>query len=351
LSIAGAPRHTQLVNKPDLLDVVDAAYAATGSPGSWLAGVMRAARPLLNRGEGLVGVDFDAANEATIHLGHPVFDGADRAVWRGMQAATEGLSVRAVRRTYLGTRPFGTVAQRFEGRARGTYWELSRRCYRPNGYADLLVLHVVDADRRGCIVAAPMSRSRPASRKETVLWSRVAGHVRAGHRLNLRLTSRAPGLLSAPEAILAADGRVLHAEGAAKTRAARNALRRAALAIDRARESRARSCPEFALGLWAELVAGRWTLLDRFDSDGRRYLIAHRNDPCLAEQASLTFRERDVIDLVLVGHSNKYIAGELEISESTVSEHLSIALQKLNLRSAGELSQVASLTRNRRERS
>jgi hypothetical protein len=57
---------------------------------------------------------------------------------------------------------------------------------------------------------------------------------------------------------------------------------RAAKAIDRAR-SRARSNEDEALELWQGLVAGRWSLVEQFDSDGRRFLVARKNDPVVAE--------------------------------------------------------------------
>jgi DNA-binding CsgD family transcriptional regulator len=332
------------VSKPDALGVVEAAYTPDVSHSVWLGRLVRAAAPHLDRGDGVVGFAFDATDATSIELGKPVFAGAERPIWRGMQDATRGLSPRGVRRTYLGTRPFGSVAQRFTGKTRPIFLELSRRCYRPCGFTDLLVLHVVDATQRGCVLAAPTREAHFASRKEIVLWSRIAAHVRSAHRLQLCMLSGEGSLLDAsPEAILSPSGKVEHAVGPARDRDAREALRRAAKAMDRARTAAVRVEPERALELWDELVAGRWSLIDRFDSDGRRYLVAHRNDAHVARLMSLTPREREVVTAALRGRANKVIAQELSVSESTVSEHLSIALAKLNQRSLAALMQAMAI--------
>ena len=52
---------------------------------------------------------------------------------------------------------------------------------------------------------------------------------------------------------------------------------------------------------------------------------------------TLTAREREVIDLVLEGKSNKVIALELNISDRTVEIHRSHAMEKLNVKSVAEL--------------
>jgi DNA-binding NarL/FixJ family response regulator len=131
------------------------------------------------------------------------------------------------------------------------------------------------------------------------------------------------------EAILRPDGTLEHATPAARSDAARASLRRAALAVDRARGKLRRRDPHEALAIWKGLVAGRWSLVDHFDSDGRRYLIAHRNDPEAPDWRGLTRREQQVLAYATLGHSNKLIAYELGLATSTVSVHLARARAKL----------------------
>jgi DNA-binding NarL/FixJ family response regulator len=89
--------------------------------------------------------------------------------------------------------------------------------------------------------------------------------------------------------------------------------------------------------MWQAMVSGRWSLLDHFDSDGRRYVLAHRNDPQVPDARGLTLRQRQVIAYAALGHSNKVIAYELGLSASTVGCHLARARAKLALPSAAAL--------------
>ncbi|HEY1536069.1 MAG TPA: helix-turn-helix transcriptional regulator, partial [Polyangiaceae bacterium] len=80
--------------------------------------------------------------------------------------------------------------------------------------------------------------------------------------------------------------------------------------------------------------------VDKFDSDGRRYLIAHKNDPRTRELAALTTREQQVTAYLALGHSNKRISYELGISESTVSEVGRRSLAKLGVSSRADLARL-----------
>ena len=69
-----------------------------------------------------------------------------------------------------------------------------------------------------------------------------------------------------------------------------------------------------------------------------------RRHAALAEQtriakllATLTPREREVLDCVAAGHSNKVVAADLRISERTVELHRGRGLRKLNVRTVAEL--------------
>jgi DNA-binding NarL/FixJ family response regulator len=94
------------------------------------------------------------------------------------------------------------------------------------------------------------------------------------------------------------------------------------------------------MDLWTALVGGRWTFVDRFDSDGRRYLLACKNTPEAAAPVQLGREERQVVAYVTLGHSNKLIAYELGRSEAWVSATLRSALKKLGLRSRVELAKA-----------
>ena len=56
--------------------------------------------------------------------------------------------------------------------------------------------------------------------------------------------------------------------------------------------------------------------------------------------ASLSQREREVMDLILAGKANKVIADDLRIAMRTVEVHRARVLEKMGVRSAVELSQL-----------
>jgi two-component system nitrate/nitrite response regulator NarL len=75
-------------------------------------------------------------------------------------------------------------------------------------------------------------------------------------------------------------------------------------------------------------------------SDNLTELLAHalreESVPKDPEQAGLTERENEILDLIAAGYSNKLIARELGITEGTVKVHVKHLLKKLNLRSRVE---------------
>jgi DNA-binding CsgD family transcriptional regulator len=171
------------------------------------------------------------------------------------------------------------------------------------------------------------------------LWQRVAVHLGAGCRLSGRAASMTA---SDVEAVIVPGGDVTHAEGPGKEEDARVLLRAAAKDIDRARTRAGRSDPEAALELWQGLLAGRWSLVDHFDTDGRRFLLARHNDPDVAEPAALTPRERQVAFYASLGWSNEEVGYALGLASSTVSTHLGRGLTKLGLATREELVRVST---------
>ena len=97
-----------------------------------------------------------------------------------------------------------------------------------------------------------------------------------------------------------------------------------------------------ALELWRGLLAGRWTLVDHFDSDGRRFVLARKNDPSVPEPRALSPRQRQVVFYASLGWSNKEISYALGLSENTVSAHLAQSLSKLGIATRAELVRMAT---------
>ncbi len=162
-------------------------------------------------------------------------------------------------------------------------------------------------------------------------WELVATHMAAGFRLRRALSDRAAALEHA-EAIFDRKGHSLHAVGAAADPEYRDLLRQAVRSVDEARSRGGRDDPERALDLWKGLFAGRWSVLEVFDTDGRAFMVACENDPAVAESRALTRRERQVAELASRGHSEELIAYTLGLSASTVRTHLDRAVKKMGLK-------------------
>jgi hypothetical protein len=107
----------------------------------------------------------------------------------------------------------------------------------------------------------------------------------------------APPVPSAPsvalqigvDAVLTPTGKLEHAESAAHAYA--DSLRHAAVSIDRARWKMRRRDPDGALEAWRSLVEGEWSLVEIFESDGRRFMVARRNAPDAPHAPLLDARE------------------------------------------------------------
>jgi len=100
-----------------------------------------------------------------------------------------------------------------------------------------------------------------------------------------------------------------------------------------------RSDPHKAIEIWKALVRGRWSTVDWFDTDGRRFILAVPNAPEVTDPRGLTERERQVVSYAAVGQSNKMIAYRLGLSRSRVSLLLRSAMRKLGTRTRAQLVQ------------
>src|SRR5689334_21728123 len=77
-----------------------------------------------------------------------------------------------------------------------------------------------------------------------------------------------------------------------------------------------------ALDGWLSLVAAGWRVVDEFDEEGRRFLVARRDRQSKLGGARLSQRELEVARLASLGHANKLIAFELGITVHSVGTYL-----------------------------
>ena len=322
--------------KTDAISIVEAAYDLQGDTRAWVSRLLDRAAPELDRGLG-VGISIYGPGvrpeEALVDTRG--VDPSRRDAAKVMIAAYPDL----FRRLMLEPGPAcTTVAEKMGLTAEQTRsWRPFVEFVHSVGIRDYVAVVSRDASGYAVLLSAASPDGRRPSGHGRTHWNRIATHISAGARLSRATNGLLAGDIAAgAEAVLSPSGAVAHAEPQAQGAGAREAIRRAARAIDRARSS-ARGNQDEALDLWLGLVSGRWSLVDRFDTDGRRFVVACRNDPQVRDPRALTLRERQVLAYSAMGHSNKLIAYTLGLSNSTVSVLRKRAMRKLALRTHADV--------------
>lgn len=311
--------------------LIEEGYRLARDEEAWLRALAEAA-PFEERLEGIVGYTFELTPQA-MRLGPVVQVGGELDFFHITSVINTDNDQDALDSMYRSGMVTGTMSEtvfRQHPEQADRYVELSGGRVR-----DAIGVVARDGRGAGAVLTEPLRKARDTSAPERARWVRASAHLGAGLRLRRRLSSDD---LDDPnvEAILDPSGKVADARGPARPTDARERLRAAARAIDRARTHQ-RSDPEEALELWQALVSGRWSLIDQHDSDGRRWVVARRNDIAAGDPRGLTPREQEVAELVGLGEANKAIAYRLGVSQAAVSAHVRQAIDKLGLGGRAEL--------------
>lgn len=322
------------------IDVIEAAYELQHDDRSWLRVVASAVRPLIEGGYGVWAYYFDTRRPAANWLRGAVLIDARRRELEAAKRMSLATEDRLVETMHVKIEPLQSSLE--AARAAGIGDARQHAHYgaflKKIGAADYLAFRTVETGGQGIAIAAAQRTAWYPDTRTRRLWARVAAHVAAARRLRAALAAdRAP-----VDAVLTPAGRLEHAE-TRLAESAREALRGAVLDQERARTKLRRRDPVGATESWQALVGGQWSLIDRFERGGRRYLVAHRNPPVLADVRALSPRECAVVHLAALGKPNKLIAYELGVSESGVSSHLQTAMRKLGIASRLELIRLAAL--------
>jgi DNA-binding CsgD family transcriptional regulator len=308
----------------DIVSVVEAVYAPMESEAEWLEGLLAAVEPEISEGMGVFAYTYDASR-LPIQVG--VFSGRNTPITREAAVATaQGMDENYVARTWRAL-SFALASEDTpltELPAASPLLDL--------GIHDMVNVNGYEPSGIGVAFHAPLPRQREPQPHERWKWTRVATHVAAAWRLRTR---RLAGEL--PSAILSPNGKLEHAERNAKDDSSRALLREAVQRIEQARGRMRTRDPDGSLELWKCLVDARYTLVDRFEHDGRRYIVAHDNAGVAPHPEVLAPRERQVVAAAAGGRTNKLIAYELGLGDSTVRVLLARAAKKLQVTSRKEL--------------
>lgn len=204
--------------------------------------------------------------------------------------------------------------------------------YRELELADVFAITATGPSGNGVVLGVGLSQLSSPTQRERVEWVHVAAHVAAARRLRGQLAGASA--IDRASAVLSPEGRVEHVAGSEDPSIA-SILHEAVKHIEHARKH-AQSDAE-ALALWQGLVDGRWSLVEQYESDGRRFYVAVRNPTDSIKARALTRREAEVAAYVAAGTTTKTTAYALGLDEVTVRGYLRIAMTKLGVRSRAEL--------------
>jgi DNA-binding NarL/FixJ family response regulator len=314
-----------------VLATVETAYSLEGDDGAWLERVVRAASADLDRGFGLY-----AATGRITRMGHatlmpmPPFVAVDLdpACHRHALALHPKLPCPILDAFAPRALVVGGLDEAWPKRLAAA--QLYRDRMKPAHVEDAFLLFAQDGEGGAVQIVAPSPVAVSTHPHAHAAWGRVALHIAAALRLRRRASAG-----QVPRAVLELDGTVVHAEGTlADDGDLRQRLTRAVKSVARARRA---ADPERALALWRALLSGGYSTVERWEADGRRFLLVYENEPHGTDPRALLAAEQRVAELVSLGASIKEAAYALGTSEGAAQKSLAQALRKLGLRTRAEL--------------
>lgn len=320
------------MRRGNLIETLEALYAIDDHPDdqNWMRALVHALPPLVPNALGANGLMYDLSRKppkvwALVNKSSPL----ESEILAGAVESSTDQYANEIARISVST---ASEVPGFEEQA----W--LNQHFRPRGIEDVLTLNAYNPNGIGCSIAHPVSARLRLSKQDRRTMTRLSSHLAAATRLRLRLRK----LREDPDAILTSTGNAVHADGRAKLKAAREALRDATQRMERARARRSPREPEAVLENWRPLVSARWTLIEHFESDGKRYVLARANEPVPGDEEILTPRERQIVALAATGRHSKLIAYDLGVSDSTVRVLIARSMRKLGAKSRADLLRIAA---------
>lgn len=326
---------------PALIDFAETAYDLDIEHGDWLSRVVESGAPFLDRGLGVFAITCQRPAQPgpvvidQIHARLGPSDFAERV--EQLQNDVDMSLLWPVSRPGVPK----TLSEASDDDSPDVFELIMERFpFAKDG----LGFNAFDPDGRGIFVISALPEVMRLSQRQRELLQMVAAHFSAAYRLRRAVRLHASNgsngskLPHGAEVVIDPQGfRVTDAVGYAQEKSALESLREAARRVDQARGKIRESDPPRALELWRALVRGRWSTVDWFDVDGRRYILGVPNEPGLDDPRGLTEREMQVVSYVYVGLTNKMIGYHLGLSQGRVSGLLSSAMHKLGVLNRAQL--------------
>ena len=323
------------MNSKDWVALIEAGYSLEGNMDSWLKQVLAQATPLFNGGFWPTIWTYDFT-PTTVQIRNATTRGpfnAFKFLANTLKAPSE--MIEYVFRSGVQVDSMSEALSRWPEDQRA----LARRIVAKNSgvlVRDWLGVKALTGQCSGLGMSNHYLKTVTPTTLDRKRWPLAVSHLGAG--LRLRALAESLSLDSEPvEGIFDAGGKVYEARDQVMGRTTRETLREAVRRIDRIRTRQGRSDSDAAMEAWEGLVDGRWSLVDHFDTDRRRFVIAIKNDPTYPDPRGLTMRERQVAEFVGLGHSSKEISYTLGVSQSAVTNCTARVQHKLGLNSLAEL--------------
>ena len=300
-----------------LIDLAEAAYDFESRDSEWLPGILASGRPLLDHGLGVAGGIFARSRDGreTVLRELHLIAVHERCARRLARIAADIPHAEARSGICM------TLSE-----AVGETHALASVGWASHGgrARDALGLWATDASGAGVFIIAPLSEPTKLSTSVRRRWQMVGTHVSAGFRLR--------------RALIGATNPSATVRGRKSVRSdARRALRDAAVLVDRTRGRSRRRDGETALRLWHDVVEGRCSMVDWFESGSRRFILVVPNPAGMCDPHRLTKRENEVATYAVLGETGKLIGLRLGLSTSRVSSVLHDAMRKLRVHTQAEL--------------
>ncbi len=323
------------------IDVAEAAYNLRLGPTEWLPNLLEKGAPLFDRGLGCAAAIWAGCSadqqpmvaQLSVRAGEPdlglMFARAARDVGMRLRqtSAARGAGARTASETDAES---PSILREFEKQV---------------GCKDVLGVWALDPRLHGIGINIPSPDFISLSSGERRRWRSLCAHIAMGHRLRRSLGSAGvSGAKPVSELPFGGDALIdprkfvlTEAKGDARQPDVAEVLREAAIQVDRARGRLRKENPEEALAVWRSVLQGRWSLVDWFDTDGRRFVVVVPNPPGCNDPRGLTGREREVAELAARGKTSKLISYQLGVSTQRVSMLLASAKRKLGVRTQAQL--------------
>ena len=323
--------------RADAVSVVEAGYAGDLAEEEWLTQICETSYAAFGIGIGCSAYTYDASGETAVIGAVCSTDGSRFHTREVIQTVASSTPIDVMRLLHAPS-PRVTELNRTLGTPVGAYPSAPPQ-YRPlledHGIVDYVGVRGGGGDYRGVAFSFPVTAAFTGLTPHTrEAMTRVATHLAAAYRL------RTQGGVEPPErasAVLTPAARVEHLGDDRDAHANAGVLVDAVRRMERARGALERKNGAQGLAAWRALVQGRWSVVDYVDRDGKRFILARRNEPRGRDLLAITDSERQVLELASLGHTNKQIAYELGIGQSTVTAQLRRGLRRLGLKSRAEL--------------